>query len=144
MGERKFAQMVLVTWPRWSPCPYMVKKKFSKTKRSMTLNFGMHHQVLEYYQVCSNDDPGLTFTYFMARSNLVPYASVWEKVEQWFFQKLLSSMIWNLQQMNEVTIHFCWHQSFVPWGLSAPALGLYTCIKPWKQLYKIRLKRDVF
>ena len=24
-------------------------------------------------------DPGLTLTYFMARSNLVPYAFVWEK-----------------------------------------------------------------
>ena len=36
----------------------------------------MQHQVLEYYQVCSNDDPGLTFT---ARSNLVPYAFVWEQ-----------------------------------------------------------------
>ena len=23
---------------------------------------------------------------------------------------------------------FCWHQNFVPWGLSAPASGLYTCI----------------
>ena len=33
----------------------------------------------EYYQVCSNDDPGLTLTYFTARSNLVPYAFVWEK-----------------------------------------------------------------
>ena len=45
----------------------------------MTLNLGMHHQVLECYQVCSNDDPGLTLTYFTARSNLVPYAFVWEK-----------------------------------------------------------------
>ena len=45
----------------------------------MTLNLGMHHRVLEYYQVCSNDDPGLTLTYFTARSNLVPYAFVWEK-----------------------------------------------------------------
>ena len=35
--------------------------------------------VLEYYQVCSNDDPGLTLTYFRARSNLIPYAFVWEK-----------------------------------------------------------------
>ena len=26
-----------------------------------------------------NDDPGLTLTYFMARSNLVPNAFVWEK-----------------------------------------------------------------
>ena len=39
----------------------------------------MHHLVLKYYQVCSNDDPGLTLTYFTARSNLVPYAFVWEK-----------------------------------------------------------------
>ena len=45
----------------------------------MTLKLGMHHRVLEYYQVCSNDDPGLTLTYFTARSNLVPYAFVWEK-----------------------------------------------------------------
>ena len=39
----------------------------------MTLKLGMQHQVLEYYQVCSNDDPGLTLTYFTAKSNLVPY-----------------------------------------------------------------------
>ena len=25
IGERKFVQMVLVTWPRWPPRPYMVK-----------------------------------------------------------------------------------------------------------------------
>ena len=29
--------------------------------------------------ICSNDVPGLTVTYFTARSNLVPYAFVWEK-----------------------------------------------------------------
>ena len=45
----------------------------------MTLKLGMQHWVLEYYQVCSNDDPGLTLTYFTARSNLVPYAFVWVK-----------------------------------------------------------------
>ena len=38
--------------------------------------------------------------------------------------------------MNEVTRHFCWHQNFVPWGLSSPALGLYTCIKSWKKCIK--------
>ena len=42
---------------------------FSGTKRPMTLNLGVHHRVLEYYQVCSNDDPGLTLIYFAARSN---------------------------------------------------------------------------
>ena len=45
----------------------------------MTLNVGMHHWVVESLQICSNDDPGLTLTYFTARSNLVPYAFVWEK-----------------------------------------------------------------
>ena len=28
---------------------------------------------------CSNDDSGLTLTYFMARSNFVRYAFVWEE-----------------------------------------------------------------
>ena len=45
----------------------------------MTLKLGMQNRVHEYYQVCSNDDPGLTLTYFTARSNLVPFAFVWEK-----------------------------------------------------------------
>ena len=69
---------------------------FSGTKRPMTLKVVMQHQTLEYYQVCSNDDPQLTLTYFTARSNLVSCAFVWgKKVKQWIFQKLLSTIIWN-------------------------------------------------
>ena len=45
----------------------------------MALKVGMQYRVLEYCQVCSNDDHELTLTYFTARSNLVPYAFVWEK-----------------------------------------------------------------
>ena len=45
----------------------------------MTLKLDVQHQVLKYYQAYSNDDPGLTLTYFTARSNLVPYAFVWQK-----------------------------------------------------------------
>ena len=51
----------------------------TRNKKQMTLKLGMQHQLLEYYQVCSNDDAGLILTYFTARSNLVPYAFVWEK-----------------------------------------------------------------
>ena len=47
----------------------------------MTLKLGMQHRMVQYYQVCSNDDRGLTLTYFMAGSNLFPYAFVWEKVK---------------------------------------------------------------
>ena len=45
----------------------------------MTFKLGMQHRVLKYYQIRSNNDPGLTLTYFTARSNLVPYAFIWEK-----------------------------------------------------------------
>ena len=45
----------------------------------MTLKVCMQHWELEYFQVCANDDPELTLTYFTARSNLIPYAFVWEK-----------------------------------------------------------------
>ena len=50
---------------------------FSGTKRLMTLKSGMQHLVLEYYQGFTNHDPGLTWIYFTAGSNLVPYAFVW-------------------------------------------------------------------
>ena len=39
----------------------------------------MQHRVLKFYQVCSNDDPVLTLTYYTTRSNLVPNAFVCEK-----------------------------------------------------------------
>ena len=50
--------------------------------------FTMQVWVLKYYQVYSNDDPGLTVTYFTARSNFVPNALYGNKVKQLIFQKL--------------------------------------------------------
>ena len=50
-----------------------------KKSSSLEPEADMQHRVLENYQVCSNDDPGLTSTYFTARSNLVPYDFVWGK-----------------------------------------------------------------
>ena len=58
---------------------YLQNIFFSGTKQPRTLKVGMQHRVFEYYQISSNDDPGLTLAYFMARSNLIPYAFVWEK-----------------------------------------------------------------
>ena len=55
----------------------------------MTLKVGMQHWVLEYYQVCSNDDPWLTLIYFTARSNLIPYAFVWAKGKTMFFSETI-------------------------------------------------------
>ena len=36
----------------------------------MILKLGMQHWGLKLYKVCINGDPGLTLTYFKARSNL--------------------------------------------------------------------------
>ena len=55
----------------------------------MTLKICMQHWVLRYYQVCSNDDPGLTLTYFTARSSLDLYAFVWEKVKTMDFAETI-------------------------------------------------------
>ena len=82
MREWKFVQTVQVTWPRWPPCPYMVK-----TLKTLLLQNRKVDDLETWYATssaqvlpsCSNDDPWLTFTYFTARSNLVPYAFVWEK-----------------------------------------------------------------
>ena len=45
--------------------------------------------MLKYYQVCSKDDPELTLTYFIARSNLVPNAFVWEKGKTMEFSEII-------------------------------------------------------
>ena len=92
---------------------------------------------------------------FMLTSKLCPLGAVcpwpapglytciksWKKLYKIRLQK---RFFLNLQQMTKVTRCSCWHKNVVPKGLSAPALGLNTCIKSWKKLYKIRLQRDLF
>ena len=41
---------------------------FSRTRRPMILKLGMKHQAMELYKVCINHDPGMTLTFFTARS----------------------------------------------------------------------------
>ena len=82
MEEQKFVQAVLVTSPGWPPCLYMVKALNnllllnSKADNLKTWYAALGAQV---YQVCSYHDPGMTLSYFTARSKLVPYSFVWEK-----------------------------------------------------------------
>ena len=42
-------------------------KKSSRNQKADDLKLSMQHRVLKYYQVCSNDDTGLTLTYFTAK-----------------------------------------------------------------------------
>ena len=55
----------------------------------MILKFGMQHRGIKFYKVCINGDPGLTLTYFTARSKLETLAFLWEKVKTVNFQKPL-------------------------------------------------------
>ena len=61
---------------------------FSETSRPMTFEFGIKPQT-QTYKVCSNDDPGLSLTYFTARSALLPYAFVWENAEVLDFRETI-------------------------------------------------------
>ena len=46
-------------------------KIFSRIGRPIFTKLGMFNRGLQPIIVCSNDDPGVTLTYFTARSNLV-------------------------------------------------------------------------
>ena len=52
LEERKIAKMVTFHWPRWQPCPYMVKTIFSRTEDALGLNLCTNHRGREVYQSC--------------------------------------------------------------------------------------------
>ena len=59
----------------------------------MILKHGMYHWGLKFYKDYINDDPGLTLTYFMAKSNWDTCTFEWGKLLQ---SHLMEE---NLQQM---------------------------------------------
>ena len=73
----------------------------------MTLKVCMQHRVFGYYQICSNDDPGLILTYFMARFNLVPYAFVWEKVKTMDFSETIEVYDIKVGRCNQLVQMVC-------------------------------------
>ena len=79
---------------------------FPRTKGPMTLGLGMQHWGHGPNKVCSNDDCGLTFTFFTARSNLLPYAFIRENIHS-FGKNVRKSFCHfngrNLQQITTVT-----------------------------------------
>ena len=66
-------------------------KIFSGTGRPISTKLGMYHSGLQPVIVCSYDDPGVTLTYFTARSNLVTYALLWEKVKTVDFSETIAA-----------------------------------------------------
>ena len=67
----------VMTYLRRQPCPGIFKtfKIFSRIRSAVVLKLCMHLRGPKIYEVYkSNNDPGLTLTYFTAWSNLVTYA----------------------------------------------------------------------
>ena len=61
-GDQQFIETVEVTWTRWLSCPYMVKlSKSSSSEPNNRCHWNLVYDDIRYYQVCSNDDPWLTF-----------------------------------------------------------------------------------
>ena len=93
--------------------------------------------LLKYYQVCSNDDPALTLTYFTAMSNLVPYAFVWVKGKIMDFSETL--VVYDIKfgrfsQLNEYTNLYEYQRS-----------RSFTDIRPRPlrfNIFNLRLPRD--
>ena len=84
----------------------------------MTLKFCMQHWVLEYYQIYSNDDPGLTLTYFTA--NLDPYAFVWEKGKTMDFSETIVVCDLKLTTENRSDRKFLFTPKLYPLGAVFP------------------------
>ena len=104
----------------------ILKTFFSGTKSPKTLKLGMKHRVLEY----SNYDPGLTLIYFTARSNLVPYAFVWEKGKTMDFSETIGVYDLKLATDDRSDKKFLLTSKLCPlWVVCPTAPGLYTCIK---------------
>ena len=96
----------------------------------MILKLGMQHQGLKLYKVYINSDPGLTLTYFTARSNLVPYAFVWEKGKTMDFSETIVIYDLKLATDDRSDKTFLLTSKLFPGGgCMPPAPGLCTCIK---------------
>ena len=112
---------------------------FFGTKKLITLKLGIKHQVLEYYRVCSNDDPGMTVTYFTARSNLVPYAFVWEKGKTMDFSE--TSVVFDIKvgKCSQLNVYMNLYQyqrsrSFIDLHQRSLSFKLFFSLKPLGQL----------
>ena len=55
-------------------------KTLSRNQLAISTKLGMKHHRLGPIIFGSNDKPGLTLTYFTARSNFATYAFTWENV----------------------------------------------------------------
>ena len=106
-----------------------------KKQKADDLEVGMQHQVLNYCQVYSNDDTGLTLTYFTAWSNLAPYAFVWGKGKTMDFSETI--VVYDLKLAID-------DRSDKKFLLTSTLCPLWVvCLLPWGYIYALNHEKNV-
>ena len=147
-GERKFVQMVVVTWPRWRLCPYTVK-----TLKNLLLRNQTADDLGTWCSIgCSSATKFVQMMTLGWHWHILRQGQIWslmllygEKVKQWIFSETIVVYDLKLATDDRSDKKFLLTSKLCPLGaVCPPAPGLYTCIKLWKTLYKIRLQSDFF
>ena len=90
--------------------------------------------MLEYYQIYSNYDAELTLTYFTARSNLVPYAFVWEKGKTMDFSETVVVCDLKLATDDQSDKRFLLTSKLCPLGA--------VCPQPWGYIHVFNYEKN--
>ena len=138
---------VLVTWPRWPPCPYMVKtlKNLLRNQKADDLETWYAALGARVLPSLFKWWPWVDLDLFYGRVKFSPLCfCMGKRQNNGFFRNYCclwfeTSNRWPKWQEVSVDI-----KTLSPGGCMHPAPGIYACIKSWKKLYKIRLQRDFF
>ena len=143
-GGMKFCSNRLGYMTKMATMPIMVKtlkNLLLRNRKADDLETWNAASGAVYYQVCSNDDPGLTSTYFMARLNLLPYASVWEKGKTMDFSETIVVYDLKLARDDLSNMNFLLKLKILsPGGCMPPAPGYIHVLNHEKNYIKLDFK----
>ena len=114
----------------WKPL-----KIFFGTDWPIVLKLGLQHLALEYYQVCSNDDPRLTFDLFMQRSALGSFCICMGKCLGGHYKNL--SWVWGADRKIRLRVTV-WRHKALPSDAKQWSRGMDFFIRtkqPWQILF---------
>ena len=143
MGERKFVQMVLVTWPRMPPCPFMVKSLKNFLLRNQKADDLETWYAVSGARVLPNFVQMMTLGWpwpILRQGQIWSLMVLYGKRKKGFFRNYCrlwfeTSNKWPKWQEVSVDI-----KTLSPGGCLPPAPGLFTCSKSWKNCIKSDFK----
>ena len=138
-GNKIFVQTVQVPWPRWPPCPYMVKKlKKSSSPEpngrwpwNLVCSIGCA-STIKFIQMMILGWPWPILQQGQIWSHMLLYGDFFRNYCRLWFE---TSNKWPKWKEGSLDI-----KTLSPGRCMPPAPGLYTCIKSWKKCIKSDLK----